>query len=86
MPKLINVHEQNGSISFVGDPHKWGYNLTDILQLSHGPREQRDGLRSCLTYNPPGSYEPGLQKERAVSYFYVKVTKNKMDLIFPSFK
>ena len=53
-----------GSITFVGDPH--GLDLTDMLQLSIGPRANSGGFRSCMTYNPPGSYRPGALEERGV--------------------
>ena len=65
----VTILQQVGlsGISLMGDANALDFNLTDILQLTYGPRENNDGVRSCLTYNPPGSYKPGAQQERSVS-------------------
>ena len=42
-------------------------NLSDIIQISVGPKEDNGGLQPCITYNPPGPYKPGLTPERNVS-------------------
>ena len=65
----VTILQQVGlsGISLMGDANALNFNLTDILQLTYGPRENNDGVRSCLTYNPPGSYKPGAQQERSVS-------------------
>ena len=59
---------QNESISIFGYPYDLHYNLTDVLQLTLGPKENNDGIKSCMTYNPPEANKPGFQQRRAVSY------------------
>ena len=71
---ILIAEDQDGSLS-VGcsegscKPQNltYMYKLEDMLELSVGPRDNYDGIRSCLTYNPPGGYKPGYQSERAVS-------------------
>ena len=63
--------DQEGSLSlgcYEGScfPQKLKYDLKDILELSVGPRDNNDGIKSCFTYNPPGAYKPGVQIERMV--------------------
>ena len=47
-------------------PHTLSYDLQDVFQLSVGPRDNYDGIKSCLTYNPPGDSTPGYQRKRGV--------------------
>ena len=69
---ILIGEDQDGSLS-VGcskgscKPHNITYDLEDMLELSVGPRDNYDGIRSCLTYNPPGKFKPGYQGARAVS-------------------
>ena len=58
---------QNGSIHLDAHPHQLPHDLKDMLKLSVGPRDNYDGIKSCMTYNPPGRFKPGYQGERAVS-------------------
>ena len=65
----MRIHfEQNGSITLDGCPHDLHYDLKDILEVSVGPRDNNDGIKACLTYNPPGAYKPGFQQDRSVCY------------------
>ena len=57
---------QDGSLSMTAFPHNLSYDLQDVFQLSVGPRDNYDGIKSCLTYNPPGDSTPGYQRERGV--------------------
>ena len=54
------------------------YKLQDMLELSVGPRDNYDGIRSCFTYNPPGRYKPGYQGERAVSILELILMLNQL--------
>ena len=58
---------QNGSLSMNNQPHDLKYDLTDAIELSVGPRDNYDGIKSCVTYNPPGGSKPGYQMKRGVS-------------------
>ena len=42
-------------------------NYKDFFAISVGPTEQNDGIKACLTYNPPGTYMPGFQLDLGVS-------------------
>ena len=57
---------QNGSILLNSYPYDLHYDLKDILEISVGPRDNNDGIKACLTYNPPGAYKTGFQQERSV--------------------
>ena len=71
---FINVAE-NGSLLLSTHPpvlnhelssHVYNYNLDDVLEISVGPRDNYDGIKSCLTYNPPDASKPGYQTQRGV--------------------
>ena len=57
---------KKGPLRVFGYPYHLNYNLEDALELSIGPRDKFDGIKSCLTYNPPGESEPGYQSDRVV--------------------
>ena len=58
---------QNGSILMNAYPVDLNNNFKDVIEISVGPRDNYDGVKSCLTYNPPGDSKPGYQMDRAVS-------------------
>ena len=67
---------QNGSLSITTIPHNLNndlkahvlsYDLNDVFEISVGPRDHYDGIKSCLTYNPPDGSQPGYQRQRGVS-------------------
>ena len=58
---------QNGSLSIGSYPQPLNYDLKDVFKMSVGPRDNYDGIKSCLTYNPPGGFRPGYQTTRGVS-------------------
>ena len=65
----MHIHlGQNGSITLDGDPHSLHYDLNDILKISAGPRDNNDGIKASLTYNPPGAYKTGFQVDRSVCF------------------
>ena len=44
--------------------------LPELIQTSVGPKETTsEGIQPCITYNPPGSFLPGLTPQRNVSAF-----------------
>ena len=59
---------QNESISFKARPHKFQHDLKDMLELTVGPNDKYNGIKACLTYNPPGVSKPGYQTDRSVSF------------------
>ena len=58
---------QNGSLSMIANPPHMNFDLNDVFEISVGPRDNYDGIKSCLTYNPPGGSKPGFQRKRGVS-------------------
>ena len=52
------------------DPYDLNIDLKDVIELSIGPRDNYDGIRSCITYNPPRGSKPGYQIRRGVSVGY----------------
>ena len=52
-------------------PHELQYKLNDLFEISVGPRDNYDGIKSCLTYNPPKSSHPGYQPAFGVSILYL---------------
>ena len=64
---FINI-TQDGSLSLNSYPHELHYDLKDVLQISVGPKDNYDGIKACLTYNPPGVSKPGYQADRGVSF------------------
>ena len=50
-------------------PYNVDFDLDDMFEISVGPRDMYDGIKSCLTYNPPGGSTPGYQRTRGVSAF-----------------
>ena len=59
-------------------PHHMNIDLNNVFEISVGPRDNYDGIKSCLTYNPPGGSKPGFQRKRGVS------TRVLMDFQVPS--
>ena len=57
---------QNGSLTIDDGPNNLHYDLKDVLEISYGPSAFNDGIRACLTYNPPGAYKSGFQPDKAV--------------------
>ena len=47
------------------------YDLNDAFKISVSPRDNYDGIQSCLTYNPLGGSKPGYQRKRGVGVLYV---------------
>ena len=70
-------------------PHDVDIDLDDIFEISVGPRDMNDGIKSCLTYNPPGESTPGYQRTRGVSAFnrlmYNELPKNTTNSFMFSF-
>ena len=50
-------------------PYDVDFELDNMFEISVGPRDMYDGIKSCLTYNPPGGSTPGYQRTRGVSAF-----------------
>ena len=59
---------QNGSISMNASPHELHSDLKDMFELTVGPSDNYDGIKTCLTYNSPGESTPGYQRDRGVSF------------------
>ena len=64
---MVRLEAGNGSISVTSDPHVSEIKLDNMLEVSYGPKANSEGIKSCLTYNPPGGYQAGFQEERSVS-------------------
>ena len=63
---------QDGSLLMNAFPHDVDivdFDWNGIFEISFGPRDMHDGIKSCLTYNPPGGSTPGYQRTRGVSAF-----------------
>ena len=71
----INV-SQDGTLWMNAHPHDVDFDLNDIFEISVGPRDMYDGIKSCLTYNPPGGSTPGYQRYRGVSAFKVPLCRD----------
>ena len=72
---MLLGHDPNGSIAFgcfggkcFPIPNDLNYTLKDVLEVSVGPKDNNDGIKSCITYNPPGPITPGYQNKRGVSF------------------
>ena len=48
-------------------PYDVDFDLDDMFEISIGPRDMYDGIKSCLTYNPPGGSTPGYKRTLGVS-------------------
>ena len=64
---------QNGSLTIDDGPNNLHYDLKDVLEISYGPSAFNDGIRACLTYNPPGAYKSGFQPDKAVGLSLIKL-------------
>ena len=62
---------QNGSLSLNAHPHEVHHDLKDMVQLTIGPSDNYDGIKACLTYNPPRESKPGYQRDRGVSFLII---------------
>ena len=45
----------------------------NLFQVSIGPTIHSNGIKACLTYNPPGPNYPGYQRDRTVSNLILKL-------------
>ena len=69
----LNIYiTQNGSYRVNSKPHDLKYKLKDVFEISVGPSEKYDGIKSCLTYHPPGGSKPGYQEDRSVRFLHMK--------------
>ena len=50
-------------------PYDVDFELDDMFEISVGPRDMYDGIKSCLTYNPQGGSTPGYQRTLGVRAF-----------------
>ena len=60
----------NGSLIIDENPLKVRYDMKeieDMLDISIGPKDNYNGIKACLTYNPTRPVKPGYQTDRAVS-------------------
>ena len=63
----IKFKIRSGSLTAYANPLlNLDINLEDMLHISIGPRDQYDGIKSCLTYNPIERSKPGYQQDRMV--------------------
>ena len=60
---LIETYDQDFNQQF----NQFNDKLEDAIEMSVGPRDHFDGIRSCLTYTPPEGSKPGYQASRSVS-------------------
>ena len=69
---IFGISSSSGALTIYGNPYPLNLNLEDVLALSVGPRDKFDGIKSCLTYTPPGDTEPGYQSDRGVVFFDIR--------------
>ena len=84
----INLNiTQNGLLRVNAKPHDLKYKLEDVFEISVGPRDKYDGIKSCLTYNPPGSSKPGYQEDRSVRFYVLPYERSFMfsSIFIPSY-
>ena len=62
------VGQNESTITFNAFPDELQQDLKDMLEVTVGPSDNYDGIKACLTYNPPGAYKPGYQRDRGVSF------------------
>ena len=63
----IKVEQNESIISFDAIPYQLQHDIEDMLEVTVGPSDNYDGIKACLTYNSPGTYKPGYQRDRGVS-------------------
>ena len=47
------VGQNESTITFNAFPDELQQDLKDMLEVTVGPSDNYDGIKACLTYNPP---------------------------------